>query len=69
VTSAIEGTTIYRPRALLGQRRERPRDCAAEQRDELVASQLIKLHSLPARQGRIVGYRISNDQSGGIRRI
>jgi len=57
-------------RLLLRPCHDRPRDRrAAEQRDEVAASQLIKLHSLPASQGRIVGYRISNDQSGGIRRI
>jgi hypothetical protein len=38
---------------------------AAEQRDELAAFQLIELHSIPASQGRTVGYRIDEDQSGG----
>jgi hypothetical protein len=39
-------------------RRERPRGGrAAEQRDELAAFQLIELHSIPASQGRIAGYR------------
>jgi len=39
---------------------------AAEQRDELAASQFIELHSIPASQGRIAGYRIGQDQSGDI---
>src|SRR5215831_855719 len=48
--------------------RERPRRRrAAEQRDELAAFQSIELHSIPASQGRIAGYRISNGQSAGIR--
>jgi hypothetical protein len=38
---------------------------AAEQRDELATFQLIELHSFPASQGRIAGYRIGEDQSGG----
>jgi hypothetical protein len=42
--------------------RERPCDRrAAEQRDE---RQLVELHSVPASQGRIAGYRIGEDQSG-----
>jgi hypothetical protein len=46
--------------------REEQRACrAAEQRDELAAFQLIELHSIPASQGRIAGYRIGEDQSGG----
>jgi hypothetical protein len=28
---------------------------------------LIELHSVPVSQGRIAGYRIGEDQSGGIR--
>ena len=45
-------STLGRHRRLLRSRRERPRDCAAEQHDELAASQLIKLHSLlPAGDG------------------
>jgi len=36
-----------------------------EQRDELASSQWIELHSIPASQGRIAGYRIGEDQSGG----
>jgi hypothetical protein len=49
-------------------RRERPYDSrATEQRDELASFQLIELHSVPASQGRIVGYRIGHGQSGGIR--
>jgi hypothetical protein len=46
--------------------RERPRHGRpAKQRDELASFQLIELHSIPASQGRIAGYRISEDQSGG----
>ena len=49
--------------------RERPRSGrAAEQRDELASSQLVELHSVPASQGRIAGYRIGEEQSGGISR-
>src|SRR5262249_15064224 len=50
---------------LLCARRERPRGSAAEQRDELAPFQLIELHSVPS-QGPIAGYRISEDQSGGV---
>jgi hypothetical protein len=47
--------------------RERPRRRrAAEQRDELAAFQLIKLHSIPASLGRFAGYRMGRDQSAGI---
>jgi len=46
-------------------RRERPRGRAVEQRDERASFQLIELHSFPASQGRIAGYRIGEDQSGG----
>src|SRR5262249_52897634 len=53
---------------LLRARREWPRSRAAEQRDELAAFQLIELHSVPASQGRIAGYRIGEEQSGGISR-
>jgi hypothetical protein len=43
---------------LLRVRHERPRRSgAAEQRDEIAASQLIELHSIPASQGWIAGYR------------
>jgi hypothetical protein len=52
---------------LLRARRERPhRRRAPEKRDELAPSQLIELHSIPASQGRIAGYRIGEDQSAGI---
>jgi hypothetical protein len=58
------------PFALLCARRERPRGRrAAEQRDELAAFQLIELHSIPASQGRVAGYRIGSDQSAGIEMI
>jgi hypothetical protein len=45
------------PLALLRAHRERPRRRAAEQRDELAASQLIELHLVPVSQGRITRYR------------
>jgi hypothetical protein len=49
-------------RTLLPARRERPRRRrAAKQRDELAPFQLIELHSVPASQGRIAGYRIGAD--------
>jgi hypothetical protein len=32
---------------------------------KIASFQLIELHSIPASQGRIVGYRIGEDQSGG----
>jgi hypothetical protein len=38
---------------------------AAEQSDELAPFQLIELHLVPPSQGRIAGYRIDEDQSGG----
>ena len=58
----------HRHRRLLRARRERPcRHRAAEQRDELAPSHLAGLHSVPASQGRIAEYRISNGQSVGIR--
>jgi hypothetical protein len=39
-----------------------PRRRTAEQGDELAPFQLIKLHSIPAKQGRrITGYRIAGD--------
>ena len=44
---------------------EGPRRRATEHRDEVAALQLIELHSIPASQGRIAAYRISEDQSGG----
>jgi len=54
------------PTGPLRPRRERPRrHSAAEQRDELAALQVIELHSVPS-QGRIAGYRIGRDQSGGF---
>jgi len=52
-------------RRLLRLRRDRPRGRAAEQRYEVAPFQLIELHSVPASQGRITGYRIGQDQSGG----
>src|SRR5262245_2745287 len=49
---------------LLRSRRERPRRCrTANESDELASFQLIELHSVPASQGRITGYRIASDQS------
>jgi hypothetical protein len=60
-------TSDHRHCRLLRARRERPRHCrAAEQRDELAAFQLIELHSIPASQGRVAGYRIASDQSAGM---
>jgi hypothetical protein len=54
-------TRLLRARCL------RPRCCRApNQRDELAAFQLIELHSVPVSQGRIIGYRIGEDQSAGI---
>jgi hypothetical protein len=51
---------------LLRARSERPRGGGtAEQRDELASFQLIELHLIPASRGRIPGYRIGGDQSGG----
>jgi hypothetical protein len=48
----------------------------AEQRNEIVSFQLeivsfqlIELHSIPASQGRVGGYRIGKDQSAGIKPI
>jgi hypothetical protein len=38
---------------------------AAEQRDEVAPFQLIPVHSIPVSQGRIAGYRIGENQSGG----
>jgi len=53
---------------LLRARRERPRGRrAAYERNELAPSHLGGLHSVPASQGRIAEYRISNGQSVGIR--
>jgi hypothetical protein len=42
---------------------------AAAQRDEVAPSQLVELHSVPASQGWIAGYRIGSDQSGGNERF
>jgi hypothetical protein len=47
-----------RPHPSLPARRERPRRRAAEQHDEIAPLRLIKLHSIPASQGRIAGYRM-----------
>ena len=44
----------HQHRRLLRARRERPRRrCSADERDEVAPSQLIELHSIPARQGRM----------------
>jgi hypothetical protein len=52
----------HRHRRLLRARRQRPRNrSAAEQRDEVPSFQLIELHSVPASQGRIAGYRIDGE--------
>src|SRR5262249_44030257 len=66
----VRGPAVEKPDhwhcRLLRPPRERPRSRrAAEQRDELTALQLIALHLVPSSQGRIVGYRIGEDQSGG----
>src|SRR5262245_20974853 len=61
---AHQHADLPHPLGLLRARRERPRSRAAEQRDELAPLQVIELHSVPS-QGRIAGYRIRNDQSGG----
>jgi hypothetical protein len=50
-------------------RRERPRRRAAEKRDEVAPSHTIELHSIPTNQGRIVGYRIGEEQSGVMERF
>jgi hypothetical protein len=50
---------------LLRARRKRPGSRAAEKGDEPAALQVIELHAVPASQGRIAGYRIGEDQSGG----
>jgi hypothetical protein len=63
----LTNATTNLHRRLLRARRQRPssyRRRAAEQRDELAAPELIEWHSVPS-QGRIAGYRISEDQSGG----
>jgi hypothetical protein len=49
------------PLTRLRARRERPRGRAAEQRDEFAALYLIELHSVPASQGGIAGYRIGGE--------
>jgi hypothetical protein len=47
-----------RHRRLLRVGAERPSGCrTAEQRNEIAAPQLIELHSIPASEGRIAGYR------------
>jgi hypothetical protein len=59
-----------RHRRLLRARRQRPHSrSAAQERDEVAALQLIELHSIPASQGRVAGYRIGGDQSAGIEMI
>jgi hypothetical protein len=42
---------------------------AADERNELAASQFIELHSIPSSQGRFAGYRIGRDQSADMRTI
>ena len=65
--------TVLLPECALHRRLPRTRPArphgrrATEKRDELASVQLIKLHSVPASQGRIAGYRIGNRQSAGIR--
>src|SRR5262249_33612708 len=54
------------PLALLRARRERPRRSAAGDRDELTPFQLIELHSFPASQRHVTGYRIASDQSAAM---
>src|SRR5262249_1062871 len=56
----------HRHRPLLRASREWPRCRAAQKRDELPPLQSIELHSVPASQGRITGYRIAEDQSAGV---
>jgi hypothetical protein len=45
------------PLGLLRSRRKRTRRPGAEEREEIAPFQLIELHSIPASQGRIAGYR------------
>src|SRR5262249_46216691 len=47
-----------------GMRGQRPRERAAEQRDELAPSQW---HSISHQPSRMAGYRIGKDQSAGMR--
>jgi putative tryptophan/tyrosine transport system substrate-binding protein len=54
---------------LLRARRKRPRRRTAEEHDELAPFQLIELHSIPASQGRIVEYRIGEDQLALLKEI
>jgi hypothetical protein len=51
---------------LLRPRRERPCSRAAEHGEERAPFQLIELHSFPASQGRVAGYRIASDQSADM---
>src|SRR5262249_54908571 len=51
---------------LLCARREGQRSRAANQRDELATFKGSNLHSVPASQGRIAGYRIGEEQSAGV---
>src|SRR5690349_10146860 len=62
-----QGTRWWAGSPGLGARRERPRCCRAaeEQGHELLRFHTIELHSIPASQGRIIGYRIGEEQSGG----
>src|SRR5262245_64395918 len=46
---SVEHADAPHPLGLLGASGERPPSAAAEQRDELAPSQLIKLHSVPSR--------------------
>jgi hypothetical protein len=56
---ASRRTVARAPRGPCGRR-------AAEQRDEVAAFQLKKLHSVPCSQSRIAEYRIGEEQSGGV---
>src|SRR5262249_57987164 len=39
---------------------------AADQRNEIAASQFMEMHSIPLSQDRVAGYRMGRDQSAGI---